>query len=320
MKPLKNTQWLLNSGQTNIIADGIYRVPRAVRFLSGAGEGKMGIFGITLSVIAGLCLIVSAVGANDSPAPDHEAASAMASPYVMAWSAPVGSGWEIFFSRTTADGWAPAIQVSANGNRNLVPSVVSDKEGTLWLFWSSQEKGHFLLYHARVLPDDITAPEVVIEWLTNNMAPSALVDESGTLWLVWSGFDGSDDDIFFSKLEGSRWRSPRRVNRDDDSPDIQPLIGLDTDGIPWVVWRGFDNGTYRFFFSKWNGRAWENEKTLENDHAYLQQIRAQLEALPDMPDEVDQPMKGSIHAGGAPIQSLPLFFQPLLPKIDADPQ
>ena len=280
----------------------------------------MGIFGISLAVIAGLCLIVSAVGANDSPAPDKEPASAMASPYVMAWSAPVGSGWEIFFSRYMADGWAPAIQVSVNGNLNLVPTVVADKEDTLWLFWSSQEKGQFLLYHARVQADDITESEVDTEQLTNNMAPSALIDESRTLWLVWSGFDGSDDDIFFSKLEDSRWSSPRRVNQDDDSPDIQPLIGLDTDGIPWVVWRGFDNGTYRFFFSKWNGRAWENEKTLENNHPYLQQIRTQLEALPDMPDEVDQPIKGSIHASGAPIQSIPLFMQPLLSETDADSQ
>lgn len=314
--PLKNSQHPAGSHHRTVVTE-IVRCSLEARSVSPCGRMGRTKIGNLVRFIA-CVLIASVVGAEDFPAAAGEETPTSSAPYVIAWSAPVDAGWEIFFSRYSADGWGPAMQLTANGNRNLVPTVVSDIENTLWLFWSSQQDNDFVLYYAQVQGDEMSEPEVVTRLLSQNMAPSALVDDSGTIWLVWSGFDDSDDDIFFSRCAGGQWDPALRVNRDDGSPDIQPLIGLDADdGNPWVVWRGFDNGRYRFFSSKWTGEQWTDEQTIENDHVYLAQIRNLAMALPDLPADLERPLKGSIHVSGAPIQSFPFFLQPLVSETGA---
>jgi hypothetical protein len=230
----------------------------------------------------------------------------------MAWSAPAGDGWEIFLSRLTDDGWDRPLQISDNGKRNLVPAVVRSDGDTYWVFWISQAGEDFEIHFARVGNDGTVETDTVPTLLTNNMAPTAIFDAQKTLWLAWSGYDGTDEDIYFSVWEGSRWSPAVRVNQDDYTPDMQPILGMDPNGTPWILWRGFTDGSYRFFFSRWNGESWEPEEMMEDDNSILQEIRRQLELRPTLPETVEDPLKGSLFEPGAAVQSLPLFLQTIL--------
>lgn len=235
--------------------------------------------------------------------------------YAMAWSAPAGDGWEIFLSRLADDGWGPPLQISDNGKRNLVPAVVRSDGETHWVFWIRQAGADFEIHFARVGNDGTIEQDTVSTLLTNNMAPTALFDDQKTLWLAWSGYDGTDEDIYFSVWEDSRWSPAVRVNQDDYTPDVQPILGMDPDGSAWILWRGFTDGSYRFFSSRWNGESWDPEEMVEDGSPILQQIRAQLASHPALPEQVQDPMKGSLFEPGAAVQSLPLFFQNILREL-----
>lgn len=229
--------------------------------------------------------------------------------HAAAWSAPADSGWEIFFSRLSQQDWGPPLQITESGERNLVPSLVIAEDQSTWLFWVSQRGSDFQIHYARVERDDSFEIDTVQTVLTNNMAPTALFDPSGTLWLAWSAYDGTDEDIYYAVWEDSRWSPAIRVNQDDYTPDIQPVLGMDSNGEPWILWRGFSEGSYRFFVSRWSGEAWGPEELLTDDSSLLETIRMQFDAHPALPPEMQDPLKGSLFEWGAPVQSLPLFLR-----------
>ena len=233
--------------------------------------------------------------------------------HAVAWSAPVGKGWEIFLRQFTKDVWGPAIQLTANGRLNLVPCVMSEKKGTMWIFWSSKQNDRYSILSARIDSEMKITVELIDTSMINNMTPTAIVDRVGVVWLVFSSFDGTDEDIFYMRRENDRWSPPLRVNFNDFVPDIQPLLGMDDDGTIWVIWQGFEEDHYRFFSSQWNGEEWESEVPVKDDSHYFDKIWAQLNNAPELPSEITQPEKASIHFKKAAIQSLPLFIQSLLP-------
>jgi len=267
----------------------------------------------TIGLLFGLFWLVSALlPAAVAVATEPESAAAHPNLPIAAWSQIHETGREIFFSRYQSSGWGQALQLSDNGKRNFLPAVISENDGTVWVFWTSEANNQFTLQYVRIRDEVSFAPETIPTQLEQNMAPSALVDRDGTVWLAWSSFDGTDDDIFYSVWEGSRWSHPLRLNTDDYTPDMQPLLGMDADGSPWILWRGFDDGRYRFYFSRWNGADWDPEEALETDSSYLEQVRQQFASLPDLPEEIADKKKCALHMVEAPVQSLPLFMEDFL--------
>ena len=96
---------------------------------------------------------------------------------------------------------------------------------------------------------------------SSDLAASTIVDANGDTWLVWSGTDSTDDDIYYARWKEGRWTIPQRVNSDNDWPDIQPELSLNTTGLPQVTWNGFDGQVYRQFNSEWDGKKWNPEDT-----------------------------------------------------------
>lgn len=74
-------------------------------------------------------------------------------------------------------------------------------------------------------------------------------------WLVaWSAFDGTDDEILWSRrLAGTEsWSAPRRLGADNAVPDITPAL-VATEGGALAVWSRYDDGQYRLFRARFAG-------------------------------------------------------------------
>lgn len=271
----------------------------------------------TVALIISVILMAAATSAVCADIPEKTAETRVPSPNqetpeaFLVWAENSGENYEIFLSKLTRGAWSPKMQVTENGDNNIVPAVIRDPDGALWIVWTKVEGAARNLYY-RTFDGTKWSQERKIETgLDINLAAALVADKENQLWLFWASFDGVDDDIFFSRWDGSGWSRAERVNRDDVTPDIQPYAGIGSDGLPWVKWRGFEDGEYRQFESRWTGTDWTPEETMP-----------QSMASDDVPSEINAQPQSLVNTQPAEIVTGEKNGQPtviFLPDFLSDP-
>ena len=100
----------------------------------------------------------------------------------------------------------------------------------------------------------------------------------GTSLLVWAEFDGTDDDLFFSRLAGNSLSAPRRIVANNAVPDITPsLIATDDDVL--LAWGQLEDGDYRIKISRFEGDSWSSPRTFGPAGAQRPEFRRSGENL-----------------------------------------
>ncbi len=83
----------------------------------------------------------------------------------------------------------------------------------------------------------------------------------GSWLLAWAAFDGSDDEIMWSRWDASRWSAgdgvtaPARLAGDNAVPDITPHLWTTPDGA-MAAWSCYDGDDYRVHLARFDGTAW----------------------------------------------------------------
>jgi len=77
----------------------------------------------------------------------------------------------------------------------------------------------------------------------------------GSFLALWSAYDGSDDEIVWSRYEDRTWSAPRPVAADNWVPDITPAVTV-LGGRPVAVWSRYDDGGYRLVMSRLDDGTW----------------------------------------------------------------
>ena len=130
--------------------------------------------------------------------------------------------------------------------------------------------------------------------------------------------DGSDDDIFFTRWSDGAWDPVERIGQDDFQPDLQPLLGTDADGSLFVRWKGFVDGGYADYLSRWEGEAWSPEQRLNEQDAVLEAITEQLDAIEDpaeQPHTTSDPVMCTLQPVDADAHQKVVFVQELAPFV-----
>ena len=94
------------------------------------------------------------------------------------------------------------------------------------------------------------------------LAPAAAVLADGTWLAVWAGYDGEDDEIFWSRRRDGVWSPPRRVHRDNRVPDLLPSLIADGDGV-LAAWSFYDGNDYRVRTAGFRDGGWHVEAPLD---------------------------------------------------------
>ena len=88
--------------------------------------------------------------------------------------------------------------------------------------------------------------------------PSLALDSSGNPAVAWRESDGTSENIYVKRWNGSNWISigngflDANVNRDAFDPSLK----LDSSGNPVVAWSESDATSYNAYVKRWNGTAW----------------------------------------------------------------
>lgn len=84
---------------------------------------------------------------------------------------------------------------------------------------------------------------------------------NGEILLAWSRYDGSDDEIFWSRRAGGQWSAPRRVGKNNKTPDITPTIARSGRGAV-LVWARMDGDQYRILSRRYRAGEWKIERSV----------------------------------------------------------
>ncbi len=149
---------------------------------------------------------------------------------------------------------SPALEPTAE---LMQPVFVADRQGFQALVWLAGDAHHQLALKAsRWLaggwgPTETLSPPGE----GTQIAPSTAVLDDGTWLVAWAAFDGSDDEILWSRFAGGLWSQPRPIAEDNAVPDVTPHL-FATAGGALAAWSRFDGNDYRVNVARFDGERW----------------------------------------------------------------
>lgn len=213
---------------------------------------------------------------------------------MLVWSKKGVHGYDVHITRRSNSKWSKPEQLSFSDNEEILPTVAFTPSGRIWVVWSEITGGlSGRLRYRSFFNGQWHSPKYVDTNTSSDFAASTIVDINGDIWLVWSGTDASDDDIYYARWHQTEWTPPKRVNTDDEIPDVLPKLALNIYGMPQVTWTGFDGHQYKTFSSEWDGKRWGSELIVGDVSQELD--NALTDDLIQLPDFVSDLSQASVH-------------------------
>lgn len=91
----------------------------------------------------------------------------------------------------------------------------------------------------------------------SQMALTSAFLGDGSWMLAWAAFDGEDDEIFWSRFDGSHATKPERLGLDNSVPDITPCLWASQAGV-LAAWSRYDGNDYRLHLARFTGLSWSS--------------------------------------------------------------
>ena len=177
---------------------------------------------------------------------------------MLAWIEPAKNGYNLNFSVRAERIWSKPETILNSSVPIITPAVSSDDDSVWVVFVETNGSIGRIRVIKKTDEEWQRQPEIVAN-TQNVWGPSIIIDNKGTPWLAWAGYDGIDDDIYYTFWNGNAWKTPEKVNTDDDWPDTLPILALNNQGAPEVRWSGFNGSKYIRYFSTWDGNRWSQE-------------------------------------------------------------
>lgn len=156
-------------------------------------------------------------------------------PTMKAWSVPATTGIEM------------------SGAKLLV-----DDQGPTTLLWLEGERFDAMAVHAaRYVEGAFTDTEIISPvGPGTQIAIAAATLADGSTLVTWAGYDGNDDEIWWSRSTRRGWSAPARLADDDRFPDVTPAIIATEDGA-LIAWSAYDGRDYRLRAARYRDGVWD---------------------------------------------------------------
>ncbi|MBV1913759.1 MAG: hypothetical protein KUG72_00130 [Pseudomonadales bacterium] len=109
----------------------------------------------------------------------------------------------------------------------------------------------------------------------NVSGPQIAFDASGNAHAVWAQHDGTRNNIWANRFDGSSWGTAELIETDNASNSSVPQIAVDASGDALAVWVQFEDGRRNIWANHFDGISWDTAELIETDdvyNAYVPQI------------------------------------------------
>ena len=104
------------------------------------------------------------------------------------------------------------------------------------------------------------APQPVSVPARKPARPHRAVLADGSWLLAWSAFDGTADEIVWSRRQGRQWLPVKRVSAPNAVPDITPALTATAKDGALLAWSRFDGEGYQLRMARFEGGEWRGER------------------------------------------------------------
>jgi len=176
-----------------------------------------------------------------------------------------GNNWDIYFSHTISGGdWSANERVDNGvGDSNVwYPSIAVDSSGNLYAVWKDERGGDSDIYFSYRPSGGTWQPDVRVDSGGTSTAgsPDITVDSNGNIYVVWEDYRNGNFDIYFSSSSSPAgpWSSDERIDNGPSNKNAYgPVIGSDSYGNLYCVWRDYRDAldlyfSYRLFGENWS--------------------------------------------------------------------
>ena len=96
--------------------------------------------------------------------------------------------------------------------------------------------------------------------------PQIAVDSSGNALAVWRQSDGTRDNIWANRFDGSNWGNAVLIETNNDGDADSPQIAIDSSGNAVAVWRQSDGARDNIWANRFDGSSWGSAALIETDN------------------------------------------------------
>jgi hypothetical protein len=101
----------------------------------------------------------------------------------------------------------------------------------------------------------------------NAFQPQIAFDSSGNAIAVWYQNDGTRDNIYANRFNGTNWGTAELIETDDAGNADRPQIAFDSSGNAIAVWYQNDGTRNNIWANRFNGTNWGTAELIETDDA-----------------------------------------------------
>jgi len=104
----------------------------------------------------------------------------------------------------------------------------------------------------------------------SQLALTGAVLADGSWLLAWSAFDGTADEIVWSRRLGDAWQPVARLSAANSVPDITPALTATPDGGALIAWSRYDGKGYQLRMARFAadaGGRWTDERPAAGSHS-----------------------------------------------------
>lgn len=94
----------------------------------------------------------------------------------------------------------------------------------------------------------------------SQLALTGAVLDDGSWLLAWSAFDGTADEIVWSRRVGESWLPVSRLSAANAVPDITPALTATPGGGALVAWSRYDGQGYQLRVARFDRGEWQGER------------------------------------------------------------
>ena len=193
--------------------------------------------------------------------------------YYIVWVESVGSGSEVYMSKSSdsGDNWSDPESLTDSQNEVDDPFLAIDSDGSLHLVWESIHGDESDILYMNSSDRGSTWSE--IKKLSNSTAhseyPSLSIDPEDHLHLIWEDHVNGNGNILYTKSTdgGTNWNNSYTVSP-PDSDAGEPSLAVGDDKTIHVVWRDSRHEESEIYYRNKSENRWNKEIRLTNDATY----------------------------------------------------
>jgi hypothetical protein len=176
------------------------------------------------------------------------------------------------WSFTTAEGtWGTHELIETNTGYATIPQVAFDSNGNAIAVWAQRNdpNNNVSIYANRFNGTNWGTAELIETGDAGNAGtPQVAVDSNGNAIAVWRQYDGTKNNIYANRFNGTAWGTAELIETGDSGNAFDPQVALDSNGNAIAVWYQDDGTINNIYANRFNGTNWGTAELIETNTGY----------------------------------------------------